>query len=74
MRKPKHYLSRAQFAERIDVAPDTMSRYKLPDPDVIIGPVNEDGSLPRGTVRGWLPETVDEWNKNRRGPGRPAKS
>lgn len=74
MRKPKHYLSRVEVAERIGVAPDTLSRYKLPTPDVVVGPVNEDGSLPRGTVRGWLPTTIDEWNANRPGSGRPRKS
>lgn len=65
----RHYLSLAQFAERIGVLPATMSRYKLPAPDVTIGPVDEDGSLPRGTVRGWLPATVDKWNAARPGRG-----
>ncbi|NKS73151.1 hypothetical protein GS966_19935 [Rhodococcus hoagii] len=74
MRKPKHYLSRIEVAERIGVAPDTLSRYKLPTPDVVVGPINEDGSLPRGTVRGWLAATIDEWNANRPGPGRPRKT
>ncbi|MFC9786411.1 hypothetical protein [Rhodococcus sp. NPDC127528] len=63
------YLSVSQFAERIGVEPPTMSRYNLPEPDAIIGPVNEDGSLPRGTTRGWLPATVDEWNAARPGHG-----
>ncbi|WP_037176162.1 hypothetical protein [Rhodococcus sp. UNC363MFTsu5.1] len=72
MRKPRVYLSRAQFAERIGVEPGALSRYKLPEPDVIVGPVNEDGSLPRGTTRGWLPETIDEWNAHR--PGRGART
>ncbi|MFC7447896.1 hypothetical protein [Rhodococcus daqingensis] len=49
-----------------------MSRYKLPPPDAIIGPINEDGSLPRGTTRGWLAETIDEWNAER--PGRGART
>ncbi|QDQ93688.1 hypothetical protein FND50_24985 [Rhodococcus sp. WB9] len=31
-------------------------------PDVVVGPVNEDGTVSRGTTRGWLPETIDEWN------------
>lgn len=69
---PDQYLNLAQFAERINVAPKTMSRYKLPDPDVVVGPVNEDGTIPRGTVRGWLPETIDAWDDSR--PGRGART
>lgn len=52
------YLSRAQLAERIGVAVGTLSRYKLPEPDAMIG-----------TTRGWLPETVDAWNAGRPGSG-----
>lgn len=48
------YLSRAEFAERIGVQPDTLGRYKLPEPDAIVG-----------SVRGWLPETVDAWHASR---------
>lgn len=70
--KPQAYLSRAQLAERIGVSPSVMSRYKLPEPDVVVGPVDEDGTIPRGSVRGWLPETVDEWHANR--PGRGART
>lgn len=54
----KHYLSRAEFAERIGVKPDTMSRYKLPEPDVSIG-----------RTRGWSLETIDAWNADRPGKG-----
>lgn len=52
------YLSRAQLAERIGVAVGTLSRYKLPEPDAMVG-----------TTRGWLPETVDAWNEGRPGKG-----
>ncbi|EJZ15786.1 hypothetical protein MFORT_02714 [Mycolicibacterium fortuitum subsp. fortuitum DSM 46621 = ATCC 6841 = JCM 6387] len=52
------YLSRAEVAERIGVAPSTLSRYKLPEPDAMVG-----------TVRGWLPETVDAWSASRPGRG-----
>jgi hypothetical protein len=72
MAKPRRYLSQAQFAERIGVSPNSMGRYKLPPADAVTGPVNDDGSLPRGTIRGWLPETIDEWNANR--PGRGART
>lgn len=46
-----------------------LGRYKLPAPDAVIGPVHEDGSLPRGTVRGWSPETIYQWNGARPGCG-----
>ncbi|MGM5069836.1 XRE family transcriptional regulator [Rhodococcus qingshengii] len=58
MRKTAHYLSATQFAERIGVQPGALSRYKMPEPDAYIG-----------KTRGWLPETVDEWNANRPGRG-----
>lgn len=53
-KKPKRYLSRPEFAERIGVKPDTLNRYHLPEPDAVIG-----------NRRGWLADTVDRWNKNR---------
>ncbi len=49
-----------------------LGRYKLPPPDAVIGPVDEDGSLPRGTIRGWTLETIDKWNGAR--PGRGART
>lgn len=52
------YLSRAEVAERIGVKPDTLSRYKLPEPDATIG-----------STRGWLPATIDQWNSSRPGRG-----
>jgi predicted DNA-binding transcriptional regulator AlpA len=63
------YLSANQVAERIGVKPSTLTRYKLPPADAITGPVNDDGSLPRGTTRGWLPATIEEWNAHRPGQG-----
>ncbi|WP_256997138.1 hypothetical protein [Rhodococcus sp. 11-3] len=33
---------------------------------MVIGPVNADGTVRRGTV---LPETIDEWNARRSGRG-----
>ncbi|PBA70083.1 hypothetical protein CKJ76_19530 [Mycobacterium avium] len=50
----KRYLSRTEVAERIGVKPDTLGRYKLPEPDAVIG-----------TVRGWLPKTIDQWHQAR---------
>lgn len=69
---PVRYLSLAQVADAIGVQPGSLSRYKLPEPDVIIGPVNDDGTLPRGTIRGWLPGTITAWNASR--PGRGART
>ncbi|VBA56014.1 hypothetical protein LAUMK142_05347 [Mycobacterium pseudokansasii] len=54
VRRPVRYLSRAEVAERIGVKPDTLGRYNLPEPDAVIG-----------TVRGWLPRTIDRWNRAR---------
>ncbi|WP_072691209.1 helix-turn-helix domain-containing protein [Rhodococcus marinonascens] len=70
--RPAVYLSRTEVAERIGVQAGALSRYKLPTPDVLIGHVNDDGSIPRGTVRGWTEKTIDEWNANR--PGRGART
>ena len=57
----QRYLSRSEFAERIGVSPGALSRYRLPEPDALIG-----------LTRGWLAETVDEWQANR--PGRGART
>jgi len=54
----QHYLSRAQFGERIGVKPASLGRYKLPEPDAMIG-----------DVRGWLPDTIDTWHAARPGKG-----
>lgn len=56
------YLSRAELAERIGVKPDTLSRYKLPEPDAMIG-----------NTRGWTEATVEAWSAQRPGRGRSAQ-
>jgi predicted DNA-binding transcriptional regulator AlpA len=56
-----NYLSRTQVAQRIGVTPGALSRYKLPEPDAMIG-----------TVRGWLASTIDTWHAQR--PGRGART
>ena len=53
------YLSLTEVAERLGVARGTLGRYRLPEPDAMIG-----------TTRGWLPETIDAWNASRPGSGR----
>lgn len=52
------YLSRTELAERIGVQPTSLGRYKLPEPDAMIG-----------ATRGWLPTTIDEWHAQRPGRG-----
>lgn len=54
------YLTSSEFAERIGVVPGTLKRYDLPPVDARIG-----------NRRGWLPQTIDEWNERR--PGRGAR-
>jgi predicted DNA-binding transcriptional regulator AlpA len=57
---PIRYLSIAEFAARIGISPKTLKRYHLPEPDSLIG-----------RYRGWLPETIDQWQAQRPGsPGR----
>ena len=52
------YLSGTEVAARIGVTTGTLSRYKLPAPDAMIG-----------STRGWHPETIDVWHANRPGKG-----
>ena len=50
------YLGIKQVSERLGVA--NAASYKLPEPDATIG-----------RTRGWLPETIDQWNAQRPGRG-----
>lgn len=53
------FLSSSEFAARIGVAPATLKSYShLPEADALTG-----------TVRGWLPDTVDAWQAGRPGHG-----
>lgn len=58
----KRYLSASECAERLGIARGTFNSYvrkgMVPAPDARID-----------AVRGWLPETIDEWNANRPGRG-----
>ncbi len=54
----ERYLSMTEVAERLGVTKGALVRYKLPAPDVIVG-----------KARGWLPETIDQWNASRPGRG-----
>lgn len=63
------YLGTAAVAERLGLAVPTIRSYILhglmPEPDVVI-------STPSGPLRGWAPETIDEWQRDR--PGRGART
>lgn len=52
------YLSLTEIAERLHITTGALAGYKLPEPDALIG-----------RTRGWLPETIDEWNAARPGRG-----
>ncbi|GAA4758853.1 hypothetical protein GCM10023217_34200 [Gordonia alkaliphila] len=65
-------MSRGQVEDYLGLARGSAGRMKLPPPDAVIGEVSDDGTLPRGTVRGWLPATIDAWNAAR--PGRGART
>lgn len=54
----QRYLSRSEVAKLIGVKPDSLGRYKLPDPDAMIG-----------SIKGWLPETIEQWHVTRPGRG-----
>jgi predicted DNA-binding transcriptional regulator AlpA len=57
------YLGLSQLAERVGISAVTAKSYmrdgRLPEPDATIG-----------RVRGWLPETIDDWQQQRPGRGR----
>lgn len=74
MKPPLLLLSLGQVEEYMGREPRSFSKVKLPPPDAIIGPINEDGSPARGAVRGWFVETIDAWAAERPGPGRPRKA
>lgn len=69
---PRRYLNLGQVEQRLGLGRGALSTAKMPTADVVVGPVNEDGTLPRGTARGWRPETIDEWAATR--PGRGART
>ena len=52
------YLSLTEVAARLGITTGALAWYKLPAPDALIG-----------RTRGWLPETIDEWNAARPGRG-----
>ena len=48
------YLSVTDVSKRLGISTAAVSAYKLPQPDALIG-----------RTRGWLPETIDQWNASR---------
>lgn len=62
-----NYLSLTDVAKRLGITKGALARYKLPEPDVLVG-----------HARGWSETTIDQWNTNRPGRGvgggRPRKS
>lgn len=52
------YLNLTEFADRLDIARDTLAKYKLPPHDAMIG-----------DRRGWLESTIDAWQEARPGRG-----
>ena len=63
------YLGTADAAARAGLAVATVRSYihkgLMPEADVII-------TTPSGPLRGWAPETIDEWQRSR--PGRGART
>ncbi|MDE1643208.1 MULTISPECIES: helix-turn-helix transcriptional regulator [Actinotignum] len=59
------YLTTGEAAQRLGIQRTTFTSYVqkglTPPPDAITG-----------TIQGWLPETIDDWNANR--PGRGART
>lgn len=54
----EHYLSLTEVAQKLGITKGALAQYKLPEADVTVG-----------KARGWLPETIDQWNANRPGRG-----
>ena len=52
------YLSVTDVSKRLGISTAAVSAYKLPQPDALIG-----------RTRGWLPDTIDQWNAQRPGRG-----
>lgn len=52
------YLGVKQVAERLGITQGALLSLSLPEPDALTG-----------RTRGWLPETIDEWNAARPGRG-----
>jgi predicted DNA-binding transcriptional regulator AlpA len=56
--EPTRFLSFVQVADRLGVNRGTLTRYLLPEPDVLIG-----------NTRGWSADRIDAWAASRPGVG-----
>lgn len=52
------YLNLTEFADHLGIARDTLAKYRLPEPDAMIG-----------DRRGWMVSTIETWNEQRPGRG-----
>lgn len=63
---PVEYLGAQAFAARVGLSVNTIRSYLakglLPEPDAAIVTAS-------GELRGWLPETIDQWARSRPGQG-----
>jgi hypothetical protein len=65
-KEPVRYLSRTGVATYRGMAGlHSLTGVQLPDPDVLIGDPKDWSRAHKG----WLPETIDEWQENRPGKG-----
>lgn len=58
----RRYMSLQGVADHLGVSRNSVAKYNLPEPDVIVG---EGLNAPRG----WSEETIDSWNESRPGKG-----
>lgn len=67
---PVHYMSREEVAAYIGVRLDSLNRYDLPEHDGEIGIRRLVNGKVKGQKKGWLKQTIDQWNAERPGRGR----
>ncbi|AWY04700.1 helix-turn-helix DNA-binding domain protein [Gordonia phage Sahara] len=61
MPEPERFMAASEVAEWLGIDRSAISRYKMPEPDALIG-----------KTRGWRRETIEKWNASR--PGRGART
>ena len=60
--QPTKYLSKKQISLIMGAKSPSLSGYKLPTPDVVIGgEMRPDGTVPIGVVLGWREDRIHEW-------------
>ena len=58
MKNTEKYMSLTEVAQRLEITKGALARYKLPEPDALIG-----------KTRGWKQNTIERWNSARPGRG-----